>query len=416
MINYTFFELPNGLRVVHHEDVTTELCVVNILYDVGSKHEDENKTGFAHLFEHLMFGGSVNIPEFDTPLQLAGGENNAFTNHDITNYYITLPAPNIETAFWLESDRMLSLAFSPQSLEIQRSVVIEEYKERYLNQPYGDVWLKLLPLAYQQHPYKWPTIGKAISHIEQATMEDVKAFFHNFYNPANAILVVAGNIALPQTKELAEKWFGPIERKTVIKPKYVPEPIQKEARTETVYANVPADLLVKAYHTVARTHPDYYATDLLSDLLGAGKSARLYIELVKNQQLFSELDCYLTGDIEPGLLVIEGKLAEGVSVKTAEQAIETLLIHFCEMEVNETELVKVKNKSETSIRFNDIGVLNKAMKLAYACVMGDLELVNKETEYYQAVTSNDILRVAKSIFSPSNCSTLYYLKSTHGTA
>jgi zinc protease len=416
LIPYTFFELPNGLRVIHHHDDTTQLCVLNILYDVGSKHENPDQTGFAHLFEHLMFGGSVNIPEFDTPLQFAGGENNAFTSNDITNYYITLPATNIETGFWLESDRMLSLAFSEQSLETQRYVVIEEYKERYLNPPYGDVWLKVLPLSYKKHPYRWPTIGKEISHIEDAKMEDVKAFFKNFYTPSNAILVIAGNITLEHATELTEKWFGPIPASQTIKPIYESEPAQTEPRSETVYADVPANLLVKTYHTVARTEPNYYATDLISDLLGSGKSARLYTQLVKEQKLFSELDCYLTGDIDPGLLVIEGKLSEGISIETGEKAIEDVLADFCKNGVSETELSKVKNKTETNIRFNDIGVLNKAMKLAYACLLGDIDLVNREAEYYQAVTNKNILSVASSLFDPNNCSTLYYLTKQHATA
>lgn len=416
MIPYTYFELPNGLRVIHHQDDTTQLCVLNLLYDVGSKYENPNQTGFAHLFEHLMFGGSINIPEFDAPLQYAGGENNAFTSNDITNYYLTLPATNIETGFWLESDRMLSLAFSEQSLETQRHVVIEEYKERYLTPPYGDVWLKVLPLSYKKHPYRWPTIGKEISHISDAKMEDVKAFFKNFYTPGNAILVVAGNITLERAKHLTEKWFGPIPATQTNKPKYEAEPTQTEPRLETVFADVPANLLVKTYHTVARHDPAYYATDLISDLLGSGKSARLYTRLVKEQKLFSELDCYLTGDIDPGLLVIEGKLSDGVSIETGEKAVEELLADFCKNGVSETELSKVKNKTETNIRFNDIGVLNKAMKLAYCCLLGDTDLVNTESDFYQAVSREQITATASVLFKPNNCSTLYYLANKNATA
>jgi zinc protease len=409
LINYTYFQLENGLKVIHHLDESTQLCVLNVLYDVGSKHENPEKTGFAHLFEHLMFGGSVNIPEYDTPLQFAGGESNAFTSNDITNYYLTLPVPNIETGFWLESDRMLSLDFSQQSLDIQRNVVIEEYKERYLNPPYGDVWLKTLPLAYQKHPYRWPTIGKEIAHIENAVLDDVKAFFRNFYCPNNAILVVAGNISLDRTKELTQKWFANIPSQPTQKPIYEAEPKQVDSRIEKHEADVPLDLLVKAYHTVSRMDPDYYATDLISDLLGSGKSARLYNELVKKQRLFSELDCYLTGDIEPGLMVIEGKLSQGVSVEAGEKAIEEILVGFCKTGVEEQELTKVKNKTETNIRFNDIGVLNKAMKLAYSCLLGDIDLVNTEAGKYLDVKKEDILRVASEIFNPNNCSTLYYL-------
>lgn len=409
MIPYTFFELPNGLRVIHHHDDTTQLCVLNLLYDVGSKYENPNQTGFAHLFEHLMFGGSVNIPEFDTPLQYAGGENNAFTSNDITNYYLTLPATNIETGFWLESDRMLGLAFNEQSLDTQRNVVIEEYKERYLNPPYGDVWLKVLPLSYKKHPYRWPTIGKELSHIQNAKMADVKAFFKNFYTPSNAILVIAGNISFDRAKELSETWFGPIPTVKTNKPKYEKEPIQTEPRLETVFADIPASLLVKTYHTVERNNPDYFATDLISDLLGSGKSARLYTELVKEKKLFSELDAYLTGDIDPGLLVIEGKLSDGVSIEDGENAIEELLFAFCKNGVSETELSKVKNKTETNIRFNDIGILNKAMKLAYCCLLGNIDLVNTEADFYQRVSIEEISKTATTLFNKNNCSTLYYL-------
>jgi zinc protease len=416
LISYTFFELANGLRVIHHEDDSTQLCVLNILYGVGSKHENPDQTGFAHLFEHLMFGGSINIPNYDTPLQYAGGENNAFTNNDITNYYLTLPAMNIETGFWLESDRMLSLAFSQQSLDTQKHVVIEEYKERYLNPPYGDVWLNVLPLSYKKHPYQWPTIGKEISHIENAKMEDVKAFFKNFYTPSNAILVIAGNISLDKAKTLTEKWFGPIPNKPSIKPLYPQEPKQTEARFETVYADVPANLLVKTYHTVDRKNPSYYATDLISDLLGSGKSSRLYTQLVKEQHLFSELDCYLTGDIDPGLLVIEGKMNEGKLIAEGEMAINKVLAEFCQNGVEDAELAKVKNKAETTIRFNDIGVLNKAMKLAYCCLLGDINMVNTEAEKYQQVTASQIKETATTLFSHSNCSTLYYLAKQHATA
>ena len=414
MIQYTYFQLENGLRVIHHQDESTQLCVLNILYDVGSKLENPDKTGFAHLFEHLMFGGSAHIPQFDTPLQFAGGESNAFTNNDITNYYLTLPAPNIETGFWLESDRMLSLDFSQRSLDIQKNVVIEEYKERYLNPPYGDVWLRLLPLAYKVHPYRWPTIGKDISHIQDATLDDVKAFFKNFYCPNNAILVIAGNIPLDKATALTHKWFAPIPSQVCEKPKYEQEPMQTEARLEKVEADVPQDLMVKSYHTVPRNHPDYYITDLISDMLGSGKSSRLYNALVKDNRLFSELDCYLTGDIDAGLLIIEGKLLPGVPIEMGEKAIEDLLESFNKDGVSPEELEKVKNKTETNIRFNDIGILNKAMKLAYCCLLGDINLVNNEVDRYQSITINDILRVSRTLFDPNACSTLYYLSKSHG--
>mgnify|MGYP000940784392 CR=1 FL=1 len=312
MIPYSSFTLPNGLRVLVHEDHTVQIAVINILYDVGSRDESPEKTGFAHLFEHLMFGGSVNIPSYDEPLQRVGGENNAFTSTDITNYYLTLPASNLETGFWLESDRMLSLSFDPRSLEVQRKVVIEEFKQRYLNQPYGDVWLKLRPLAYARHPYRWATIGKEIAHIEQATLEDVRNFFFRHYAPNNAVLVVAGKVTHEQVRTLAEKWFGPIPSRTIPERNLPAEPEQTERRTLTVEAKVPANALYKTYHMPGRFHPDYYAVDLLSDVLSRGQSSRMFNQLVKEQELFTSISSYVMGSIDPGLFVISGRLQEGV--------------------------------------------------------------------------------------------------------
>lgn len=405
---YTRFQLANGLTVIHHPDENTQLAVLNVLYKVGSKDEDPNKTGFAHLFEHLMFGGSVNVPEYDTPLQDAGGDNNAFTSNDITNYYLTVPKDNIETGFWLESDRMLGLDFSEDSLNVQRGVVIEEFKERYLNQPYGDAWHHLLPLAYSKHPYSWPTIGKNISHIEEATLGDVKDFFGRYYCPNNAVLVVAGNISLEKTRELCEKWFAPIPKQQISRIVYEQEPIQTEARKKFVEADVPYDMLIKAWHTCGRKDIDFCATDLLSDHLGGGRSALLYNELVKKQGLFAELDCYVTGDVEPGLLVVEGKLREGVSLDQANAAVEQIVYKLAGDGINESQLQKLKNKAETTIKFSDMKVLNRAMKLAYAEFMGDISLAETESDRYLQVRLEDIARVAANVFVPQNCSTLYY--------
>jgi len=415
LIDYTSFTLTNGLTVIHHLDKSTRLCVLNLLYKVGSKNENPNKTGFAHLFEHLMFGGSVNVPDYDTQVQLAGGDNNAFTSNDITNYYITLPEVNIETGFWLESDRMLGLNLNPNVLNVQKNVVIEEFKERYLNQPYGDVWLNLLPLAYQKHPYSWATIGKEISHIEQAAMGDVKEFFNNFYAPDNCILVVAGNIDLEKTQALCKKWFEPIAAKNTVKAIYEAEPTQAKARHKDIYSDVPADLLLKAYHMPARTDNDYYACDLLADILGAGKSARLYQALVKENTIFTELDAYISGDAEPGLFIIEGKLCEHIGFNEAESALAAQLDKFFTNGLAQNELEKVKNKSETNIRFGDASVLNRAMKLAYAAYLGDINLVNTEVEQYLNVTAADIVRVGKKVINPLNSNTLYYHKNTKAT-
>lgn len=409
MINYKKFVLKNGLRVLHHHDTSTPLVCLNVMYDVGARDEEPDKTGFAHLFEHLMFGGSVNIPNYDEPLQRAGGENNAFTTNDITNYYLTLPAENCETAFWLESDRMLSLAFSEKSLEVQRNVVIEEFKQRYFNQPYGDVWLLLRPLAYKVHPYLWNTIGKEISHIENAKMEDVKSFFKKFYNPSNAILVIAGNIEFEKAKELSEKWFAPIAP-VQVKPRTLPqEPQQMEARKLTVQRDVPLDAIYKAYHVGARGDEDYHAMDMVSDILSNGKSARLYLELVKNKQLFSEINAYMSGDLDKGLFIISGKLVKGVSMEAAEAAIEEELDKFKSKLLEERELTKIKNKLESILVFSEMNILNKAMNLATFELMGDANLINQETEKYLAVSAEKIQQVLTKYVQKENCSTLYYM-------
>lgn len=405
---YTHFTLSNGLHVIHHQDTSTQLCVLNLLYKVGAKNENPEHTGFAHLFEHLMFGGSANIPEFDTMLQTAGGESNAFTSNDITNYYITLPANNVETGFWLESDRMLQLDFNQKSLDVQKSVVIEEFKERYLNQPYGDLWLKILPLAYKEHPYQWPTIGKSIDHIEKTTLKEVEDFFAKYYSPANAVLVVAGNIDLEKTQSLCKKWFEPIPYREVPKQVLPFEPPQNEARKLDVYADVPLNLILKAYKMGGRLSEDYYATDLISDILSSGKSSRLYNNLVKEKGLFSELDAYISGDADPGLFLVEGKLMNGVSFETAEKAIEEELSKLVNGEVSEKELQKVINKTETNLRFGNVSVLNRAMKLAYAWFLGDISLANTEAEEYTRVRLENITNTAKSLFRPENCSTIYY--------
>lgn len=408
MINFDKFTLDNGLKVIVHKDDTTPLVNVNILYNVGAKDEDPDKTGFAHLFEHLMFGGSVNIPSYDAPLQKVGGENNAFTNNDITNYYLTLPKENLETAFWLESDRMLSLAFSEKSLDVQRNVVIEEFKQRYLNQPYGDVWLLLRPMAYKTHPYQWSTIGKEISHIEDATIHDVKKFFYKHYAPNNAIMVVTGNIETEEVKALAKKWFGPIEKRDVPVRNLPQEPVQTKARTLKVERDVPIDAIYKAYHMCARVDDDYQTYDLISDILSNGKSARLYQALVKEQKLFSSIDAYIMGSVENGLFVISGKIMQGVSMEDAEIAIESEISKLRTEQINDYELNKVKNKIESTLVFAEMNTLNKAMDLAFYEMISDAEDINTEVNKYLKVTSDDIQRVATKLFNSTNCSTLYY--------
>lgn len=406
MIQYEKFTLKNGLTVLFHKDTTTPMAVVNTLYDVGARDEDESKTGFAHLFEHLMFGGSVNIPEFDTPLQNAGGENNAFTSNDITNYYDIVPAQNLETALWLESDRMLSLAFTPKSLEVQRNVVIEEFKQRYLNQPYGDVWLQLRPLAYQVHPYKWATIGKEIKHIEDATMEDVKAFFKKYYTPSNAILCVAGNFELEEVKQLVEKWYGDIpsgEKYARILPK---EPQQNEYREKTIEREVPVDAFYYAFKMPERKNPDYYVADVLSDALGRDKSSRLYKRLKKELELVTEISAYITGSLDEGLLIISGRLSDDVSFEQLDEELWKLLDEIQHNAIENDELHRLMIKIRTAKEFQEQGLLNRAMNLCIFELLGDANGINEEALIYDKITSKDLLRVSKNTFKKTNCSLL----------
>ncbi|KAA9354897.1 MULTISPECIES: M16 family metallopeptidase [Larkinella] len=408
MIRFEHFVLDNGLKVYVHEDPTSPMATVNILYNVGSRDEDAGKTGFAHLFEHLMFGGSRNIPSYDEPLQKVGGENNAFTSPDITNYYITLPSANLETAFWLESDRMLGLSFDPTVLDVQQKVVIEEFKQRYLNQPYGDVWLKLRPLAYQVHPYQWATIGKDISHIETATMDDVKHFFYTHYLPNNATMVVGGNVTLEQVKQLSKKWFEPIPAGKVHARNLPQEPIQTEARFLETVAEVPLNALYKVYHMPGRFADNYYCADLLSDVLGRGKSSRLYQKLLKEHALFTGISAHSTGSLDPGLLVISGSLNQGVSLEEADAAIESVVNEIISQTVPEDELAKVKNQAEATLVFSEVELLNRAMNLAYAANAGNADWVNQETERIQAITPDDIQSIAQKLLRKENRSTLYY--------
>jgi predicted Zn-dependent peptidase len=410
MISFEKFTLANGLQVIVHEDPATTMAVVDVIYNVGSRDEDENLTGFAHLFEHLMFGGSENIPSFDTPLQKVGGENNAFTTPDLTNYYISVPAQNIETAFWLESDRMMQLAFHTQSLETQRKVVIEEFKQRYLNQPYGDVWLKFRPLIYQKHPYRWPTIGAGIQHIEEAQMSDVRAFFEKHYVPSNAVLVVAGRVKVDQVKALAEKWFAPIDSGRKPNREIAQEPQQTENRRMEIVADVPANRIYKAYPVIGRYEPGYYAIDLMSDLLGRGESSYLYEHLIQKQRIFDSIGTYQTSSNDPGLLIIQGQVSDDVTIEDAEIALEKVLREFAETKVAEKDLQMVKNQSEASLVFGEVEVLNRAMNLAMAANAGDVNLVNEESEKIANVQAVELEKWAQSLFIQGKSNTLLYKK------
>jgi zinc protease len=408
MINYNRFVLDNGLRVLVHEDASTPMAVVNVLYDVGARDEDPSKTGFAHLFEHLMFGGSINIKDYDEPLQRAGGENNAYTTNDLTNYYCQLPAENIETAFWLESDRMLSLAFSKKSLDVQRKVVSEEFKEHYINKPYGDAWHKMRELAYTTHPYKWMTIGQDLSHIENAKLDDVKSFFFKHYRPVNAILVVAGNVKTENIKILAEKWFGSIEPGEKYIRKIPQEPTQTAPRKQTIKADVPLDAFYKAWHMPGRLDNGYHASDLITEILGGGGSSRLFQSLIKEKRLFSNIECYHFGSLDAGLVAVEGKLVKGVNMEDAEAAVEEEISKIKELNVSEEELQKVKNKTESLIAFEDIAVMSRANSLAFYELLGDADLINQELSKYNEVTLDDVKQFSKQIFEVNNSNVLYY--------
>lgn len=411
MIEYTRTLLDNGLTVICHTDRSTPFVSVNVLYKVGARNESPDKTGFAHLFEHLMFGGSVNIQDYDREVQLAGGDSNAFTTNDYTNYYITIPAENIETALWLESDRMAGLNFSQQSLDVQKNVVIEEFKQRYLNNPYGDIWLKLRPLAYKRHPYRWATIGISPEHIEKANLEDVEDFFHRFYAPDNAIVSIGGNIESPKALELVQKWFSDIPPSHTFVQPLPHEPIQTEARRSVVPDNpVPADAIYKVFHMGSRISDNFYICDVISDILSNGQSSRLYLNLIKNSNLFSGIDAYVSGDADPGLFIISGKLTEKAQPEQAEEAILREIEKFIREDISEREVQKVLNKTEARISYSEINYQTKASNLAFFEFIGDIALINTEATRYQQVSVPKIKETARELFRPENSSTLLYLK------
>ncbi len=409
MISFEKATLSNGLKIILNQDKTTPIITLNLLYNVGSRFENPNKTGFAHLFEHLMFGGSKNIPEFDTPLEKVGGDNNAFTNTDITNYFIHVPKPNIETAFWLESDRMLDLAFSEKSLEVQKNVVAEEFRQRYINQPYGDTLALLRDLAYDVHPYQWSTIGKEISHITNATMDDVKSFYNRFYNPDNAILTLSGDISGKSVLPLIEKWFAGIPNAGTQIPDLPQEPPQTKKKTKSVTKDIPAHAIYKAWKMPPRKHKDYHACDLITDILANGDSSRLYQNLLKKRKLFTTIDAYITGEMDSGMLIITGNLASGVKMEDAENAIDEEVNRLLNERVSLDELTKVQNKVEALSEFQEISGFNKAYLLSYFELLGDASAINQETKKYRSVKPENILHIAQEYMQPEQSSVLYYL-------
>lgn len=408
MIPFEKYTLDNGLQVILHTDKATPLAAVNITYRIGSRNEHPHRTGFAHLFEHLMFGGSKHIPSYDKVLQAVGGENNAFTNTDITNYYLSLPVQNLETALWLEADRMNELAFSEESFNVQRNVVMEEFKQSYLNQPYGDLMLLLKPLAYKVHPYQWNTIGKDIAHIAGANLDEVKDFFYKFYRPNNAILSVAGNINTEQTKAWIEKWFADIPSGTYCPPALPQEPPQTMSRFLEVERKVPYDYLVMAFHNCQRNNETFYANDLLSDILSNGDSSRFQEQLINKKQIFTSLSTHLTGTFDNGLFIINGIPATGISLQAAEKAVWESLTQIQTEPVQDNELQKVKNRIKTLLYFSELSVQDKALSLCLFEAMDNAERINREEENYQNVSIDNIQHSACEIFREENSSTLYY--------
>ena len=416
MIAFEKYVLENGLTVILHNDQSTPLVAVNVLYKVGSKNEAPDKTGFAHLFEHLMFGGSLNVLDFDTPIQVAGGDNNAFTNSDLTNFYNVMPSENLETALWLESDRMKSLIFSQESLDVQKKVVVEEFKETSINKPYGDLWHELSALVYKKHPYRWPTIGLTPQHIEDANLEDVKLFFENHYNPSNAILVVAGKLDLENTKTQIEKWFAEIPGNPKLNIGIVQEPQQNEYRQKTVYRPVPSNAIYLGFPMGDRLHKDFALCDVLSEVLCGGRSSRFYQKLIKNSEMFSNVDAYISGTMDPGLFIIEAKLLDGADIEKAKALIWKEIDHLMDTLVDAEELQKVKNGLISSIVFSEVSIINKAINLAYYEMLKDADMINNQEEDYLDITPEDLQSVAKRIFLKTNCNEILYLKESEKEA
>lgn len=409
MVSFSRHTLPNGLRVLVHEDRNTPLVAVNVTYHVGSRDECPDKTGFAHLFEHLMFAGSRNVPDFDEPLQRAGGENNAYTTNDYTTFYEILPAENLETALFLESDRMLALRITKRALNVQRRVVVEEFKETCLNEPYGDAWHHLSELMFKVHPYRWPVIGLAPEHVDNATIDDVREFFQNWYTPNNAVLTIAGNVQAEAVFALAEKWFGDIPPGPAAVRDLPAEPTQTALQQRTVYADVPVPAIYVAFRTPPRLHPDFYPMDLLTDVLAQGQSSRLYRRLVKEQPVFTNIDAYVTANLDPGLLIVEGKPAEGVSAETALAAIWAELDALKTTPIDARELAKIQHRFESTIVFSETSILNKAQNLGFYEILQNAELMNDEVETYRSVKPDDLQRMAQALFREENTGVLIYL-------
>lgn len=408
MLNLKRTTLSNGLRVLVHEDHTTPLAVCNVVYNVGSRDEDPDCTGLAHLMEHFMFTGSKNVPNYDNALQKVGAINNAYTCQDHTNYYVVLPANNLETALWIESDRMLELAFRQESLDIQKQVVIEEFKEHYLNRPYGDMMMLLHEMIFDKHPYQWLPIGKKTEHIAQVDMDIIRKFYYTYYRPNNAVLVVAGNVHYDEVITLVEKWFGDIPTSELPVRNYPAELPQTQARQLTVERDVPSDVLIKAWHMCDRMHPDYYAYDLMSDMFGTGHSSYLYKEFVTDRKLFTDISASIMGSCDNGLFYVSGRPTEGVSIDEADAALSQFLYHFQEGDSFAHDLQKVKNRAESILLNNEIKIDDRASNIAVGETISNAEYFLNERQHYFDVTEDQMRRLFHDTFVEEGSNTLKY--------
>ena len=402
--------LSNGLRIVHMPMDDMQMVYVNLLYGVGARNESYEHTGIAHLLEHLMFEGTKNIPSFDEPLEKAGGENNAYTTNDVTCYYISLPRHNAELAFWMESDRMCNITFEKSKVDVQRQVVMEEFKQTKLNKPYGDASHILRAMAYKMHPYRWSTIGRKPSHISKVSVSVLRNFYKRFYAPDNAVLSVVGNISFEQVVEWSVKWFGDIPAMGFEKPQLPVEPRQVRMRRKTVYREVPQNALYMGFHMGSRLASDYYPCDVISDVLSNGYSGRLMQRLVKEQKLFTKIDAFISGCEDPGMFWIYSRVAPGVAMQEAEAAVWHELELLKNEPVPQEELEKVRNRFESEYTFRNIGGENFGNNLALACWRGNLASHLCEPELYRAVTAPEILKTAKELFRKGNATVLHYMK------
>ena len=408
MIKYQKRVLKNGLTMLVNRDRASKLAAVNILYKVGARNEMADKTGFAHLFEHLMFRGTESVPEFDVPVVMASGENNAFTNNDYTDFYITLPKENLSTALWLESDRMRNLNISEEAYETEKHVVIEEFKQRYLNQPYGDESLLLRDMCYKVHPYRWSAIGISPDHIERATLDDVRAFYNLHYRPSRAILSISADLEEEYMLDMAEHYFADIEDMGGDITPVPAEPMQTEPRRMVVEREVPATNITIAFHMGDRLSRDFFLGDLASDLLAGGESSRLINRLVKERGLFSSVNAYILGSLDAGLFIIKGRLMPDTTEQEAERALWGELEELMAGNVSDYEMEKVKNKFEANMLMGEINVMNKAMNLGFYAMIGDLDLLNSEADIYRSIDRQELMSFARRCFVERNSSTLIY--------